>query len=406
MNEAINRNATEPERMSVGIFGRTNVGKSSLINALSGQSAAIVSAEPGTTTDPVRKTMELLPIGPIVLIDTAGIDDESINGALRIEKTEAMLRQTDLVLYVIDEPTLNGKDSAAFSRFRFADKPLILVRNLTEPLNDSNGDSSYPTVDVNCLRGDGITDLKDAVIKQLEIISNQTRERFLLRDLLRPADTVILVTPIDSGAPRGRIILPQQQVLREVLDARAVAIVLQPEELADVLARYGDVINLVVTDSQVFKTVAAIVPDSIPLLSFSMLGARYKGNLARLAEASLKIDQLQDGDRILIAEGCTHHRQCEDIGTVKIPRQLRAYSGCDVRIETVSGGEFPQDLSPYKLVLHCGACMLNHAEMTARFRTCEEQGIAVTNYGIAIAKMTAVLERCMASFAMLENREV
>lgn len=405
---------TALERIHIGIFGRTNAGKSSLINALSGQAAAIVSAQPGTTTDPVRKHMELLPLGPVVLIDTAGLGDKSEVGGLRMKRTHEMLRQCDLVLFVIDASQADGTGpgdiESALATLSYGDKPVILVQNKIDKAEVASMSAAtslqYPVVRVSSRTGEGIDALKQTIVEVVQARQTKLTPKHLIADLLRPGDMVILVTPIDSAAPKGRLILPQQQVLRDVLDAGAMAIVTQVEGLAAAIANYKGTIRAVVTDSQAFAAVAAIVPRDIALLSFSILFARKKGDLPGLSSASRTIDELQDGDRILIAEGCTHHRQCDDIGTVKIPRLIRQHTGQEAVIDTVSGGEFPNELQAYKLILHCGGCMLNQGEMDARFTAAQQQGVPITNYGTAIAHMNAVLERCLDGLATLEKTEV
>ncbi len=400
-------NRSTGERLHIGIFGRTNVGKSALINALTGQDLAIVSERPGTTTDPVRKAMELLPLGPVVLIDTAGLADGTELGELRRKKTEEVLRRCDLAILVTDKATdldeiENEILSEASSRM-----PVVVVRNKadlhTRTMEKEAGkkaDGKVQELFVSAIEGRGLDELKQSIIDLLQSAGTQ---RYLVRDLISSGDLVILVTPIDGSAPKGRLILPQQQVLRDILDAGAMGLCVQPPELPALLEKVGITPRVVITDSQAFEEVAKMVPLSIPLLSFSMIFARFKGDLDRQSKAAAKIDELSDGDLILIAEGCTHHRQCEDIGTVKLPRWLRSYTGADLRFDTISGGEFPADLSSYKLIVHCGACMLNAAEMQYRLGYAAKAGIPVTNYGTAIAKVNGLLDRCLDSFAVLTN---
>lgn len=404
------------DRPVIVLLGRTNVGKSSLLNALTGQTLAIVSDKAGTTTDPVQKAMELLPLGPVMLVDTAGLDDKSELGNLRMAKTQEALRRANLVLLVTDRA--EGLDAAEAAILREIDKqvPTLVVRNemveademtaareTIEAIHDrEDTEASTQAVRVNALTGRGIDPLKQKMVRLLE---TRPKERPLISDLIRPGDIVLLVMPIDQGAPRGRLILPQQQVLREILDTSAIGICVQPGEIEEALASLQKAPRLVVTDSQVFREISPLIPESLPLVSFSMLFSRMKGDLGRQAEAAKTIDTLQDQDRILIAEGCTHHRQCDDIGSVKLPAWLRTYTGRDLRFDVTSGGTFPGDLSSYKLVLHCGACMLNTKEMQYRLRHADNAGIAITNYGTAIAKINGLLDRCLWSMAVLRTTE-
>lgn len=381
-------------RLHIGIFGRRNAGKSSLINAITGQDLAIVSAVKGTTTDPVFKTMEILPIGPVVLIDTAGTDDDSELGALRLSKTRQVINKSDLAVLVVDAGEgLKREDRELLALFQAKDIPAVLVFNKCDlapaPAETVAG---VPCIAVSARSGENIHALKEL----LATLHKQERAAApLVADLLRPQDLVLLVIPVDSSAPKGRLILPQQQVMRDILDAGAAVMACQPPALPDLIRRYGRDIRLVITDSQAFAEVGAAVPEDIPLTSFSILFARYKGVLPAAIAAVKAIATLADGDRVLIAEGCTHHRQCDDIGTVKIPRWLKQFSGKQVVIDTCSGTQFPDDLSPYKVIIHCGACMLNEREVRYRYQCAADQGVPMTNYGLLIAQVNGILERAI-----------
>lgn len=386
------------ERIHIGIFGRRNAGKSSLINALTNQSLAIVSEQKGTTTDPVYKAMELLPLGPVMLIDTPGLDDEGELGQQRIDKAYQVLHKCDIALLVVDAScALADEDKRLWELLEAKKLPAILVLNKSDKLSEMQ--QALATLDalkltkhcflVSTQTGSNINALKEAVAA----LRPKEQERQLLGDLIKPCDTVILVTPIDSAAPKGRLILPQQQVLRNVLDNKGIAVVVQESELAMALAKLAFPPRLVVTDSQAFAKVSKIVPPTIPLTSFSILMARYKGSLESAVRAVRMLDNIQDGDKILISEGCTHHRQCQDIGTVKLPGWVRSYTQCEPEFCFTSGTEFPDDLSEYKLIIHCGACMLNEKEMLYRNKLAKEQSVPMTNYGIAIAYMNGILKR-------------
>lgn len=378
-------------RTHIGIFGRRNAGKSSLINALTGQKLAIVSDIKGTTTDPVSKAMELLPLGPVVLIDTPGLDDEGELGAKRIEKAMQVLRKTDIALLVADAAEgLDGADRALIERIRAMQLPYLVVYNKCDEADCPVEDAQHSAC-VSALTGRGIHALKERIAH----LTPEGGEKKLLGDLLFPGDVVVLVVPVDESAPKGRIILPQQQALRDVLDAHATAVVCQDTDLARTLEGLGTKPRMVVTDSQAFASVSRDTPRDIPLTSFSILMARYKGYLDAALRAMPAVESLADGDTVLIAEGCTHHRQCNDIGTVKIPRWLRAHSGKDISIRTCSGTEFPDDLSGFKLVIHCGGCMLNEREVLYRMREAERQGVPFINYGLLIAHMQGILERAI-----------
>ena len=385
------------ERKHIAFFGCRNAGKSSLLNAVTGQKFAIVSNVPGTTTDPVYKSMELLPAGPVVVIDTPGLDDVGELGELRIEKAKGVLRKTDLAVLVIDtEKGFAPEDAEILSLIEERKVPVIKVYNKSDiastkdiPKKDDDSELSA-TLSVSAVTGEGIFELKETIAKLL----NDTKDdKVLVGDLIEPNDLVILVVPIDKAAPKGRLILPQQQTIRDLLDHGAVPIVCRDSELADVIARYGKDAKLVITDSQAFKKVAAIVPEDIPLTSFSILFARYKGELDYQLNGIKAVESLKDGDYVLIAEGCTHHRQCGDIGTEKIPAMLRKKA--DVQIDFTQGTEYPDDLEKYKVIIHCGGCMLNEKEMKARIEAAKKHNIAITNYGMTIAYLTGVLERSM-----------
>ena len=385
------------ERKHIAFFGCRNAGKSSLLNAVTGQKFAIVSNVPGTTTDPVYKSMELLPAGPVVVIDTPGLDDVGELGELRIEKAKGVLRKTDLAVLVIDtEKGFAPEDAEILSLIEERKVPVIKVYNKSDiasnkdiPKKDDDSELSA-TLSVSAVTGEGIFELKETIAKLL----NDTKDdKVLVSDLIEPNDLVILVVPIDKAAPKGRLILPQQQTIRDLLDHGAVPIVCRDSELADVIERYGKDAKLVITDSQAFKKVAAIVPEDIPLTSFSILFARYKGELDYQLDGIKAVESLKDGDYVLIAEGCTHHRQCGDIGTEKIPAMLRKKA--DVQIDFTQGTEYPDDLEKYKVIIHCGGCMLNEKEMKARIEAAKKHNIAITNYGMTIAYLTGVLERSM-----------
>ena len=386
------------ERIHIGIFGRRNAGKSSLINALTNQSLAIVNEQKGTTTDPVYKAMELLPLGPVMLIDTPGLDDEGELGRQRIDKAYQVLHKCDIALLVVDASTgLTSEDKRLWELLEAKKLPAILVLNKADKLSEMQ--QALATLDalkltkhcflVSTQTDSNINALKDAIAA----LRPKEQERQLLGDLIKPCDTVILVTPIDSAAPKGRFILPQQQVLRNVLDNKGIAVVVQESELTMALAKLAFPPRLVVTDSQAFAKVSQIVPPTIPLPSFSILMARYKGSLENAVRAVRTLDSITNGDKILISEGCTHHRQCQDIGTVKLPGWVRKYTQAEPEFCFTSGTEFPDDLSEYKLVIHCGACMLNEKEMVYRNKAAKEQGVPMTNYGIAIAYMNGILKR-------------
>lgn len=391
------------ERLHIGIFGRRNAGKSSLINAITGQDLAIVSDVKGTTTDPVKKAMELLPLGPVVLIDTPGLDDEGLLGQKRMEKALQALRQTDIVILTIPaDAALDGLEKTLIQEAKKRGLPFFVVLNKTDLLADKKQIEekekeiaqalSIPLdviIAVSADKNEGIHALKEKLANGIP----KEQERPLIRDLLSPGDLVVLVVPIDSAAPKGRLILPQQQVIRDSLEAGAVPVVTRDSELAQALSSLGKKPRLIVTDSQVFGAVAKIVPKDIPLTSFSILMARYKGDLEVQIAGAKAIETLQDGDTVLISEGCTHHRQCDDIGTVKMPRWIKEYTGKDLQFAFTSGGEFPKDLSPYAMVVHCGGCTLPLQEMRYRISYGAKQEVAITNYGVMIAYIHGILPR-------------
>lgn len=389
------------ERIHIGIFGRRNAGKSSLINALTSQKLAIVSDYKGTTTDPVYKAMELLPLGPVMIIDTPGIDDEGDLGQLRISKTYQVLNKTDIALLVIDSNLgVNEEDIKLWNYIQKKSIPAILVFNKSELLTEM--EQAILTANalkltnkfffVSAANNIQIHELKEAIAS----LKPKEKEYPLINDILETGDVVILVTPIDSAAPKGRLILPQQQVLRNIIDKGAIAIVTRETELQTTLKRLSAPPRLVITDSQVFGKVNKMLPSSIPLTSFSILMARYKGNLYDAVKGVLQLDNIKDRDKILISEGCTHHRQCGDIGTVKLPAWIKNYTKSEPIFEFTSGTEFPVDLSGYKMIIHCGACMLNEREIQYRYNCAKEQLIPITNYGIAIAYMNGILKRTVA----------
>ena len=413
------------ERLHIAFFGKRNAGKSSLVNAVTAQKLAVVSPVPGTTTDPVKKAMELLPLGPVVIIDTPGYDDEGDLGSLRVEKTNEVLNKTDIAVLVYDASLgLTDEDEALLARLNERKLPVILAANKYDlavaahsvrhgegsdirekgsedgecglpqsflPRNDKEGNAIL----VSALTGEGVNELKERLAA---LARTAKAPKYILADLVAPGDMVILVIPIDESAPKGRLILPQQLTLRELLDLHCVPICCQVEELPGVLGRLKTPPRLVVTDSQAFGRVSSLVPASIPLSSFSILFARYKGELRQLAEGAKALSGLKDGDHVLISEGCTHHRQCNDIGSVKIPGWVRKYTGKELEFSFSSGGEFPEDLSGFDLVIHCGGCMLNEAAMKHRMEVARRCGVPMINYGVAIAQMHGILARILDPF--------
>lgn len=387
------------ERLHISLFGKRNAGKSSLINAITGQDLAIVSEVKGTTTDPVYKAMEILPLGPVMLVDTPGLDDEGTLGEERIRKTRSVLNKTDLALIVAD-----GKEAA--EDFSFEEKileltkkkkiPALIVLNKQDEWDlDESKKISQEAICVSCKTGYHIQELKERIAESIPVDNPAGK---IVGDLLKPGDFVVLVVPIDSAAPRGRLILPQQQVIRDVLETGAVSVICRDTELAATLRQLGQTPRLVITDSQAFASVAKDTPEEIPLTSFSILFSRYKGDLETQLLGVRTLDKLQDGDLILMAEGCTHHRQCEDIGTVKLPHWIREYTGKELYFETSSGGGFPEDLTKYKMIVHCGGCTLSKKEMAFRIAEAKDQHVPIVNYGTLIACLKGVLKRSIQPF--------
>lgn len=410
------------ERVHIGFFGRRNAGKSSLVNAVTGQEMAVVSDVKGTTTDPVRKAMELLPIGPVMIIDTPGFDDAGALGEKRVQRTKQILNRTDVAVLVVDAAAgMADCDRELIGIFEEKEIPYLVVYNKADLLGpvSAGGRAEEPqdrtaaaeaqdraiaatppdrTVYVSALRGEGIHELKERIAA---LGKSASAPQPLISDLIGPADLVVLVIPIDSSAPKGRLILPQQQVIRDILEAGGAAICVKDTELSAVLDKLPGKPAMVITDSQAFGRVSADVPEDVLLTSFSILMARYKGLLDTAVEGVAAIDRLKDGDTVLIAEGCTHHRQCEDIGTVKIPAWLHKHTGKKLKIETCSGQSFPEDLSSYALIIHCGGCMLNEREVRYRMKCAKDQGVPMTNYGIAIAHLHGILKRSVQVFPQL-----
>ena len=384
---------TSSERLHIAFFGCRNAGKSSLVNAVTNQQLSVVSDIKGTTTDPVKKSMELLPIGPVVIIDTAGLDDEGKLGDLRVAKSKEILGKTDIAVLVVDSTAgINNFDKEIIRQFKERNLPYIVVYNKSD-LTPTPALPLGEGVFVSAKTGEGINELRELLGK---IAKENKVEKYIIRDKLKTGDIVILVIPIDESAPKGRIILPQQNVLRECLDAHAIPICCQVEELAGVLKKVTP--KYVITDSQAFNKVKDIVPENIILTSFSILMANYKGGLNILLENVSTLNNIKDGDTVLISEACTHHRQCNDIGTVKFPKWISDFTGKNINFEFTQGGEFPQNLDKYKLIIHCGGCMINEAEMTTRQKKAKEQNIPMVNYGIAIAYMNGIFGRALEIF--------
>ncbi len=385
------------ERVHIGFYGRRNAGKSSIVNAVTDQGLSLVSDVAGTTTDPVYKAMEILPMGPVVIIDTAGYDDEGMLGEMRVRSTRQALNRTDVAVLVVDASLGMGEcENELVSLFTQKEIPYIIAVNKTDITHgDVRGENC---VYVSAKTGEGIFELKE----RLGALAKQpAREVRIIGDKLERNDLVVLVVPIDESAPKGRLFLPQQQTISDILDADACAVVVKDTELADTIAALGKKPKLVITDSQAFASANKQTPSDIMLTSFSILMARYKGFLDTAVEGAVAIDRLKDGDKVLISEGCTHHRQCGDIGTVKIPNWLKKHTGKNIEIATTSGREFPDDLSQYALVIHCGGCMLTPKEMTYRMKCAVDQGVPFTNYGVAIAYMTGILKRSVEIFPHL-----
>ena len=389
------------ERIHIGFFGARNAGKSSLVNALTGQEVSIVSDVAGTTTDAVSKSMELLPLGAVMITDTAGYDDDDEQlGAQRIEKTKRELYRTDLAVLVTDAAKpFSETEQALISLFQAQKTPFLIALNKCDTLTERPENLPENAVLTSAKTGDGIQQLKEMLGA---LAQNGAPERFIVRDLIAAGDTVILVTPIDESAPKGRLILPQQQTLREVLDAHANALLVQPEELPGLLNNLKTPPRMVITDSQAFAQVAQMVPESVPLTSFSILLARYKGFLNTAVSGAEALKTLGNGAKILIAEGCTHHRQCNDIGTVKLPRAISRLTGKQFDLSYCSGGTFPEDLSGYQLVIHCGGCMRTERELLWRMRTALAQGVPFTNYGVTLAACTGILPRTLMNGLLLQ----
>ena len=397
------------ERVHISFFGKRNAGKSSVINAVTGQDLAIVSSVMGTTTDPVYKTMELLPLGPVMVIDTPGIDDEGELGALRVRKSYQVLNKTDIAILVVDSTA--GKDEeelALIHRFHKKGIPYLVVYNKIDLLSDEEVKDLAMSVRagevlVSAADGMNIQELKEKIAS---LKPEDTHKYPLIQDLIEPLDLVILVVPIDKAAPKGRLILPQQQTIRDILERGALSLVVRDTELKSTLDHFlaqGVCPKLVVTDSQAFSRVSKDVPENITLTSFSILFARYKGELETQLKGVAALSSIEDGDRILIAEGCTHHRQCGDIGTCKMPEWIRNYTGKKPVFEFTSGTEFPDDVSSYKMVVHCGGCMLNEREMKYRIACCQDQGVPITNYGLLIAQVTGILKRSLGPFPEMQK---
>lgn len=397
LNETVSAN-----RIHIGFFGKRNAGKSSVVNALANQQVSVVSDVPGTTTDPVKKAMELLPLGPVVLIDTPGFDDEGALGELRVETTRKILETVDVAVIVIDATDAEVTEEAALvNNFKERNVPVLVVGNKKDRIPEGEcatatraralaESTEVPYVQVCMKKMIGIEKVKEALAAFAE---SGRPKRFVIADLLSPGDHAVLVVPIDASAPKGRLILPQQQTIRDILDAHATCSITQVDELERLCSNLSSKPRIVITDSQVFKEVAKRIPEDYALTSFSILMARYKGVLEEAVAGANVLDEIADGDKILISEGCTHHRQCGDIGTVKLPALIRKYTGKEVDFTFTSGLDFPLDVSDYKVVIHCGACTLNDKEMKRRSSLCKENGVLLTNYGIAMAKMNGILER-------------
>ena len=383
-----------PKSDRIGIFGKRNAGKSSIINAITSQNLAVVSKVKGTTTDPVQKAMELLPLGPVMIIDTPGIDDEGELGKMRVEKSYQVLNKTDIALLVVDGNVgLTQCDKDLIEEIKKRKLPYLIILNKSDEV--CNRYDIENSIWVSAETKENIWELKERISK---LVPNENMTLKIIGDLLDPEDIVVLVVPIDSAAPKGRLILPQQQTIRDVLEAGAISVVTRDTELSQTLKALGKKPKIVVTDSQAFGKVKNDVPEDILLTSFSILFARYKGDLAEQIKAVKAIDSLKDGDYVLISEGCSHHRQCDDIGTVKIPRWLKEHSGKKINYEFSSGTEFPRDLSKYKAVIHCGGCTLNEKEMKHRIAVAKEQNVPITNYGIFIAYTQGILKRSLQAF--------
>ena len=375
----------EIDRVHIGFFGLRNAGKSSVVNAVTGQSTALVSDFKGTTTDPVKKTMELLPIGPVMIIDTPGIDDEGELGKMRINRAYDTLNLVDIAILVTENKVLTSEENALLEKIKDKGIAHLVVHNKSDVI-------SHEGFAVSAKTGEGIEELKEKIAH----LTKRDESKKIVSDLLDEGDIALLVTPIDASAPKGRLILPQQQTIRDIIDKNAVAVVTQIPMLEKTLERVKP--KIVITDSQAFGQVSKIVPNDIPLTSFSILMARFKGDLKGAVEGAFALDSLKDGDTVLISEGCTHHRQCEDIGTVKMPAWVKNYTGKDIKFEFTSGGDFPEDMSKYALCIHCGGCMLTPRQMKYRAGLSADRNVPMTNYGIAIAHMHGILKRSIEPF--------
>lgn len=394
-------NTPSGERVHIGFFGRRNAGKSSVVNAVTGQELAVVSDVLGTTTDPVYKSMELLPIGPVMIIDTPGFDDEGSLGELRVKKTKQVLNKTDVAVLVVDAVHgLTGIDKQLVSMFEERGLAYIIVYNKSDLL----GEIPQPKDNEIYISAKNKTNIYELKEKIGALAADDSEPKHLVADLISRNEFAVLVVPIDSAAPKGRIILPQQQTIRDILEAGGVPVVTRETELEQTLKSLGKKPAMVITDSQAFKQVSQIVPKDIILTSFSILMARYKGLLDSAVKGAAKISEINDGDKLLISEGCTHHRQCEDIGTVKLPKWLQKYTGKKLDIEFSSGTHFPDDLTQYKLIIHCGGCMLNEREMRYRVKCAQQQGVPITNYGTTIAQMNGILKRSLEIFPGLYEK--
>ena len=387
------------DRIHIGIFGRRNAGKSSIINAITGQELAIVSDIEGTTTDPVSKAMELLPLGPVVIIDTPGLDDSGVLGEMRIKKTYQVLNKTDIALLVVDSSAgITEYDFAVLEKIREKKIPCLTVFNKSDISGMSVNTENE--ISVSTVTGENIHELKERIAR---IVPQNIMEYPIIADKVKSGDCVVMVVPIDKAAPKGRIILPQQNTLRELLDSGCTAVVCRDSELEHTLDTMSKPPKFVITDSQVFGKVSKIVPENICLTSFSILFARHKGNIFELVKGVKKLDTLSDNDIVLISEGCTHHRQCGDIGTVKLPAWIKKYTGRDIKFEFTSGTEFPAELSKYSMMIHCGGCMLNEREMKYRIKCAADAEVPITNYGMTIAYVNGILRKSLEIFPEIEN---
>ena len=398
------------ERVHIGLFGKRNAGKSSLINALTGQKLAVVAEVPGTTTDPVLKAMELLPLGPVLMMDTAGIDDTGELGQLRVQKSLQVLNKTDIAILVIDSTAgIAEEDLKLLQRIQDKDLSCVVVftkadagkQNASLEAMQKRIPSSVPRISVSSTTGENIRELKELLA---HLVPQKKAPFPICADLIKPEDQILLVTPIDSAAPKGRLILPQQQTIRDIIDRGAVAVITKENNVDSALENMKKPPVMVITDSQAFGKVNQAVPQKINLTSFSILMARHKGNLEQAVLGVAALKQLRDGDHVLISEGCTHHRQCGDIGTEKLPKWIRDFTGRQFNFSWTSGTEFPADLSPYRLIIHCGGCMLNEREMQYRYRCAADQNVPMTNYGLCIAYTHGILKRSLSVFPDLAEK--